>query len=233
MHEINLATSTEINRLHQLAAKTATEAIDYAKQAGELLLNVKGQLPYGAFGDWIEQNLTVSPRQAQRYMAVAQGKRTPVRELAKDYDTVSQPPRNDAVSHLRNCLSQEEIDSLVDGTRVPKWKPQNGHWYTTVTENGAYWVVPDLEKPDFFHVSHLYSAGTQADARLFDGTRWAESADRVEISLKLFQLSEPDKAIWETYKRPGLSAPFGAPEHHGKFKVITKDGSEKWLRDAP
>ena len=233
MHEINPATSTEINRLHQLAAKTATEAIEYAKQAGELLLNVKGQLPYGAFGDWIEKNLTVSARQAQRYMAAAQGEPIPIRELATDYDTVSQPPRNDTVSHLRNCLSQEEIDSLVDGTRVPKWKPQNGHWYKTVTRNGAYWVVPDLEKPDFFHVSHLYSAGTEDGRGLFDGTRWAESADRVEISLKLFQLAEPDKAIWKTCKSTGLSEPFGAPEHHGKIKIFRKDGSEKWIRDAP
>jgi hypothetical protein len=233
MHEINPATSTEINRLHQLATKTATEAVEYAKQAGELLLNVKDQLPYGAFGNWVEQNLTVSARQAQRYMAVAQGKPIPVRELAAKYDSVPKLPRNDTVSDLRNCLSQEELDRLIDGTWVPKWKPQKGHWYTTVTKTGGYFVVPDLEKPDFFHVSHFYSAGHEDDKVFFDGTRWAESADRVEIRLKQFQLAEPDKAIWKMHKETGLSEPFGAPERHGKIKIIAKNGSEKWIGDAP
>ena len=250
MHEINSATITEINRLHQLATKTASEAVEYAKQAGQLLLNVKVQLPYGAFGNWIDQNLTVSSRQAQRYMAVAQGKQIAVRELASKYDkvsqlprndtvsqlprndTVSHLPRNDTVSHLSNFLSQEEIDSLIDGNWVPKWRPQNGHWYITVTENGSYWVVPDLQRPHLFHVSRLYSDGPEDDDGLFDGTRWAESADLVEIRLKGFQLAEPDKAIWKTYKKTGMLEPFGAPEHHGKFKVIAKDGSEKWLPDA-
>lgn len=223
MHEINQATSTEINRLHQLATKTATEAVGYAKQAGELLLNVKDQLPYGVFGDWIEQDLTVSARQAQRYMAAAQGERIPIRELASDYDTVS---------HLPSGLTPAEAASIIDGTWTPKWKPEVGHWYSTDTKQGAYWVVPDMKLPDRFHVSRLYSNGSKNDGNLFDGTRWAESADRVEISLKLYQLAGPDKAIWNTYKKTGLDAPFGAPEHHGKFKVIAKDGREKWISDA-
>jgi len=81
-------------------------------------------------------------------------------------------------------------------------------------------------------VSHLYSDGPKEEDSFFDGTRWAESADRVEIRLKAFLLAEPDKAIWRIFKRPGLSDPFGAREHHGEFKLISKDGSEKWLREA-
>ena len=44
MHDISQATSTEINRLHELATKTASDAIEYAKQAGVLLLKVKDEL---------------------------------------------------------------------------------------------------------------------------------------------------------------------------------------------
>lgn len=58
MHEINPATRTEINRLHPLTTKAATEAVEYAKQAIELLLNVKNQLPQSAFVNWNKQNLT-------------------------------------------------------------------------------------------------------------------------------------------------------------------------------
>ena len=232
MLEINLATSTEINRLHNLANKTADEAFEYAKQAGELLLIVKAQLRYGQFVQWVEENLTVSPRQAQRYMAVAQGKPIPIRELTAKYDTVSQVPRNDTVSHLSNVFSSEEEDSLVNGTWVAKWKPEAGHWYTTMTDNSAYWVVPDLLRPDKFHVSRLYSDDIKEDESFFSGTRSTESADRVEIRLRGFHLSAPENAVWRKFKKAGLTEPFGAPENHGKIKVKGKDGQEKWIRDA-
>ena len=45
MHEISGNIASEINRLHQLAAKPATEAMDYAKAAGLLLAEIKAQLP--------------------------------------------------------------------------------------------------------------------------------------------------------------------------------------------
>ena len=232
MHEINPATSTEINRLHQLATKTAAEAVEHAKQAGELLMKVKAQLRYGQFVKWIEENLVVSLRQAQRYMAVAQGKPIPVRELAAKNDMVSQMARNDTVSLLSNVFSPEEEDSLVDGTWVAKWKPQAGHWYTTMTDNGAYWVVPDLKRPDQFHVSRLHSDDIEDDDSLFSGTRWAESANRVEITLRGFFLSAPEKAVWKTVQRTGLTEPFGASENHGKIKVKGKDRQARWIRDA-
>jgi hypothetical protein len=232
MHEINPATSAEINRLHQLASKTAAEAVEHAKQAGELLIEVKAQLRHGQFYPWIDKNLTVSPRQAQRYMAVAQGKPLPVLELAAKCDTMSHLPRYDKVSHLSNVFSSEEIDSLVDGTWTPKWTPEAGHWYTAVNKNGAYWVVPDLKRPDKFHVSRLYGEEAEDDDGLFDGTRWAESAERVEITLRSFLLSAPEKTVWQTFKRAGLTEPFGAPENHGKIKIIGKDGQPRWIRDA-
>ena len=232
MHEINPTTSTEINRLHQLATKTAGEAIEHAKRIGELLLIEKSQIPYGQFVKWMEETLTVSPRQAQRYMAVAQGKPIPVRKLADKNEKVSLVARNDTVSHLSNVFSSEEIDRLVDGTWVAKWKPQSGHWYTTMNDNGAYWVVPDLKRPDQFHVSRLYSDDIEDDESLFSGTRWAESADRVEITLRGFLLSAPENAVWKEFKKTGLTEPFGAPDNHGKIKVVGKDGQERWIRDA-
>ena len=236
MHDISQVTRTEINRLHELATKTASDAIEYAKQAGVLLLKVKDELPYGVFGKWLDQNLSVSARQAQRYMAAAQGKAIPIEELADEYDALPQLTRNDTVSHLSNYLSQQEIDSLVDGTWTPNWKPEAGCWYITATELGAYWVVPDLKRPDLFHVSRFYSDGPEDDGGLFDRTRWAELADLVEIRLKGFQLAEPGKANWKIYKKAGLSGPFGAPKRHGTLKIIAKDGfagrSAPWQRSA-
>jgi hypothetical protein len=223
MPEIQPSIAIELNKLHELAFGTARQAVSYAKQAGMLLLQVKEQLPHGKFGPWCETNTSLSERTCQRYMAVALGKEVPLRALAGKTDNV-------AVLPVR--LKEDEIDSLVDGTWTPKWTPEAGHWYTAVNENGAYWVVPDLKRPDKFHVSRLYGEEAEDDEGLFDGTRWAESAERVEISLRNFLLAAPEKAVWKTVQRTGLTEPFGASENHGKIKVKGKDRQARWIRDA-
>lgn len=62
----------EINRQHRLAKETASQAVDHALACGELLLQVKGELPYGSFETWVEANCDFAPRTARAYMKVAQ-----------------------------------------------------------------------------------------------------------------------------------------------------------------
>ena len=79
----NLTTwATDINHHHELACLRAGEAINHAIEAGKLLLKVKARLPHGELGRWMQSNLKVTERQAQRYMAAAQGKPVPVRAIA-------------------------------------------------------------------------------------------------------------------------------------------------------
>lgn len=101
----NLATwAADINAAHHAAMGHAADAVAYAKQAGALLVKAKQKLPHGEFGAWLERNCEVSARQAQRYMAAAQGKPLPVRAIAAPVktDTVSvlDAGKNDTVSHL-------------------------------------------------------------------------------------------------------------------------------------
>lgn len=63
-----------INCLHRKAEKKAKEALTFAIEAGKMLLQVKNSLPHGQFMPWVETNLDVSVRQAQRYMRLAKGK---------------------------------------------------------------------------------------------------------------------------------------------------------------
>ncbi len=87
--DIRTTIASEINEHHAIAIARAGEAVHHAKEAGRLLLDVKTALPHGEFGKWMEQNITVSVRQAQRYIAVAEGKQVPIRALASKSDTVS------------------------------------------------------------------------------------------------------------------------------------------------
>lgn len=90
---------SEINREHALALRHADKAIEHAKRAGELLIEVKNALPHGEYLPWLAENVTVSPRQAQRYMRAALGKPLPIRAIKSD--TVSfLPPRSPVMAHV-------------------------------------------------------------------------------------------------------------------------------------
>jgi hypothetical protein len=77
----------EINREHELAQQASKTAVEHGSRAGALLLQVKESLPHGEFGAWLVENVTVSERQAQRYMRHAKG--LPVLRTISKSDTVS------------------------------------------------------------------------------------------------------------------------------------------------
>jgi hypothetical protein len=131
----------QINTHHKYATKHAKDAVESAKAAGELLLHVKATLPHGTLTSWIKTNLNVSDRQAQRYMAVAQGKPVPLRKLADKTDTVSV---------LQNTTQSKGI------WKNERWEPEAGCMYLFNEEGASYWVLPCTEGGKWFHVSKLY-----------------------------------------------------------------------------
>lgn len=85
VREVPADLATSINRLHESAVAKARGAVEDARQAGEMLLAVKAQLPHGAFGTWLADNINFTERTAQRYMAVAENWEV----IAAKTDTVS------------------------------------------------------------------------------------------------------------------------------------------------
>lgn len=199
---IRVTIADEINSHTKQAIDRANEAMHHAIEAGKLLLEVKASLAHGQFGAWLEANVNVSPRQAQRYMAAAEGKPVPIRSLSPKYDTVSHLP-----------------DSLT-GWPVPNWTPTPGHWMFATTDEASWWVVPSLEHPGFFHVSKFHQDATakpdpeQPDwdgQSLFDGTKRPVRADVVEAMLQSLGMKDPANVAWDGKEKLGLSRPFGEP----------------------
>jgi hypothetical protein len=225
MSEVSASLASEINDLHVLASTAAAKAVDYAKRAGLLLLQVKEQLPHGEFGKWLQANLTVSERTAQRYMLVAQGKQVPLRALAAKTDTVSD---------LKPCITLDEVKAIRSGALKPGFVPLAGNWFVSEVNGVQFWVVPDLKNPEEFHVTRLEweeSDGAEVIER-YSATRWPEPANEVEIRLRFFGLAEPASAPWKVAQAEGLDRPFATDEMHGMIRVIGKDGTERWVRDA-
>ncbi len=65
------AARDRINQLHLKIGRAATLILEMARDAGQILLQVKEQLPHGAFLDWVHAHCQCRPREAQRYMAIA------------------------------------------------------------------------------------------------------------------------------------------------------------------
>ena len=193
-----------INTLHQLAINSANEAIDYATQLGRLLTDIKIQLPHGSFTKWIEENLTVSPRQAQRYMAVASGKDLNVSKLGY---------KNDKMSQLS---SDDYLDRI---TMNPVWIPPAGNWSKCIYQNVLFVIVPDRLHPEDFHITkfQLLERSTLANFEIdwdkeLHWTKQPVMASKVEGMLHIFGLDYPEKKDWWWIEREGLDAPMGIAE---------------------
>ena len=207
----------QINHHHEQAHGKALEAIEHAKAAGELLLRIKAALPHGTFTKWIEVNLTVSDRQAQRYIAVAKGKPMPIRQLAGKTDT--------RVSVFKPEVKASE--GIWDGEN---WKPERWHTYLFNDGQSTFWVTPNPQGA--FHVCKHYNGlrmatkgfywrytifSTISDPDLtsefYMGTRSPIiNANGIQAVLKSYGLSDlKNSFVFGSEDRAGNERPFGEP----------------------
>jgi hypothetical protein len=62
----------EIVRLHTEIEESFKTSVGKAIRIGELLINIKGEVEYGQWGIWIQENLPFSQSTAERYMSVSE-----------------------------------------------------------------------------------------------------------------------------------------------------------------
>lgn len=211
----------EINELHKLAITSANEAVNYAKEIGQLLLEVKTKLPHGKFLNWIDEHIEVSQRQAQRYMQAASGKDLRL----SDFNL-----KNDMMAVL-------STDQLFEKSQNPKWIPKIGHWYTAHFNLSGYWVVPSKSDKNYFHITRFYTLEDIIDRQdddwetFFSETRWPVHFLSVDRQLYNFGLSHPEGLKWKSWKKDGLDRPFGEPksarDNHHKKSTERKSASDE------
>lgn len=188
------ALASDINHHHQLACLRADEAVSHAVQAGKLLLNVKATLPHGEFGDWLQSNIQVTPRQAQRYMAAAQGKPVPVRALASNTTPVSHLAVNEGEAiHIDRVLC---------------------NWQDLVM------IFPHADAPGFFH--YAFITGKVGDDGSCSYTKRGVNAKTIAAmvnrDLSMPKLNELDI---ERFAHPGYSKnPFATDDFVSALETV-------------
>ncbi|PZP95529.1 MAG: hypothetical protein DI587_22260 [Variovorax paradoxus] len=195
MTDITHTIASDINRLHDLASQRAAEAIDYAKQVGLLLIEAKASVKHGDWLPWLAQNVRVSARQAQRYIAIAEGKPVPVRQLATKSDAVS----HSEVNAPRNLPGAPEPSGFI---------PEVCNCYATLQPDGTLYVVePSSRWSGFFFVTRLYQ-----DGETYDCTRRPVRADFVAENLAYYGMADAASASWKVKPSPGVLEALGTFE---------------------
>jgi len=172
----------QINNHHRLAFRQANDAVENAKAAGLLLLQVKASMPHGQWTAWVKANLEVSDRQAQRYIAVAQGKTVPLRKLAGKTDTVSDLKKGIFVPLPRHIYFAKDVGF-----------PDN-----------HYLVESCLVHPDCFFVTHINAQGDDKDFNQDEMTARPVEAIAVHDTLEYFGMAEPLNVKWGVKKSQGV-----------------------------
>nr|WP_181374943.1 DUF3102 domain-containing protein [Polaromonas sp. H8N]AWD72268.1 hypothetical protein pH8NP1_p007 [Polaromonas sp. H8N] len=198
----------QISYHHHQAGIKAAEAIFHAKEAGRLLVEIKAALPHGEFGKWMDDNLNVTSRQAQRYMEAARGKKPEAPDAKGDKD------KTDIKSQLPKLT---EIPKLTKPLKLPPpvWQPKDGFSYSGVWDSASYFVGAVFDQPGHFHISRLMSDRTSledGDTRVSNATDFSSAtvpANQVQASLQAMGMAEPGKLWWSVQKTAGTDRPFG------------------------
>jgi phage N-6-adenine-methyltransferase len=112
------ALAKRIQAAHEAAQASARTTLESAILCGELLLEAKRLVAHGRFLPWLDENTTLGPRQAQRYMRVARNQ--------------------DA---LRNASSETHLAGAMALLAGPKGEPATGPWSGSV-DGAVEWYTP-------------------------------------------------------------------------------------------
>ncbi len=154
--EIDLkAIAKDIEAAHQAGEASETAALTEFRKAGELLSKAKEKLGHGFFGQWCRENLTVSERQARRYI-----------ELAKT--DVSTSDLNDEWQRIQgNTPKDEEAPEMPQEQPTykvaPKPEKPSPKRQTPIPEVHHVVKLPDRLKPAFEQAESIRSVVAQID----------------------------------------------------------------------
>lgn len=134
----------QINQRHRTIRELASQALDHAKVAGELLLRAKERIPHGGFSQWVSQHCEFSDRTARTYMTIAESWGA-ISEKRKRF-------RNLSVRAAVKLVAEHDdsVTAAINGPHLPHdWEPLEGFLSIGKAGDDQYVV---LEGQDDQHV---------------------------------------------------------------------------------
>jgi hypothetical protein len=127
--------AAQIEAEHQAAIGSARSAIEHAVACGRLLLQAKATVPFGGWLEWIDHNVTVGRRQAQKYMRLAEhpdalsnAKSNALLTIDSAISTIARPQASPSASRATRSRPSQ---SPCPGRRVSRQAPPKGKRHRT------------------------------------------------------------------------------------------------------
>jgi hypothetical protein len=154
-------TAQQINVLHESLLSQLRQSVETVVEIGKLLTEKKTELPHGAFGTWIKDNLIFTDRTARNYIKLFQNKDKVLQagSIAEAYKML-EAPKTETVSDLDNekaAYLNEVLTKMLPGEVV-----------TGVTRSGSDKVaIINIRKSDEtyskYELIHHYDNGGHVD----------------------------------------------------------------------
>jgi hypothetical protein len=193
--------AAQVNAVHEQAHAAARTAIEHAVECGRLLREARDGIGHGGWLPWIKKNLKFGPRQAQKYLRLA--------------DYAAEMQNANCNSHLSidsalKLLAKPEVvtdgeqDASVaresspsvlfpDWIRTPRHVPPSGYMLIGRLGEVEAWIIPYV-RPGCFFVTVI---GPKARSGFFiNGLRKAVRADAVAFVLDHLEF-DADQATWQ------------------------------------
>lgn len=155
--EVDLkAMAKYIEAAHRAGEASEASALTEFRKAGDLLNKAKEKLGHGFFGQWCRENLTISDRQARRYMAFAKSD-VATSEMTETWREIQGNDRDDPEETPE--MPQEQPTYKV-AQKPDKPAPKR---HAPIPEPHHVVRIPDRIKPAFDQAESIRSVVAQID----------------------------------------------------------------------
>lgn len=139
-----------INESHHACEDAADTAIEHARDAGDMLIEAKSQIPHGRWLPWLTENVECSERNAQNYM-----------KIAREWDRLQSNTKRVSDLPLRDGLKLLATERPDDDKPAPGPLPTAGKKLVAMTQTtgGRYSVIVEIQPSiadGFFHCTTSY-----------------------------------------------------------------------------
>jgi len=135
--------AAQVNAAHEHACASVRAGLDSAREAGSVLLEVKGRLRHGEFLPWVAAHTQLSARTAQGYMRLS--RKWPLLAAGEDTQRVAHLSLRGALALLAepedagDTSDMEEVAPLGEEARRNLPKPDTAEgWMVRLTAGAAF-----------------------------------------------------------------------------------------------
>ncbi|HZR36243.1 MAG TPA: DUF3102 domain-containing protein [Nevskia sp.] len=181
-------TAARINAAHAGVKRSANSMVQFAQEAGALLLQAKAECAHGCWLPWLAENCPdISERSAQAYMRVARA--------SMEGHAQASALEHGTLQKALLSLAKPKASTPAAAADLPDWLPASGQCAMAVLPGDTYVLLGESEEhPGYFDVVQIKPQEIE----------WMRRPCRGDMLSTLFHQLDPPNLEWRFQDRPLL-----------------------------